>query len=287
VLKTSLVSLNVGVTDRGGKGLPDLRKEDFQVFEDGQSQEVEFFAPTSALFNLVLLMDLSGSIAEKINVVKSAALRFLDVIGPQDRVAVLVFTREVQVVSPLTTDRSLLRERIINIEKPRGGTAFYEAVWFALDETLRGTQGQRNALVLMTDGVDNSLEWFDRYAPTRVSFERLARRLEEADVMAFPIYIDTEEEVVWERMAGTPMSYEVARSQLAQMAGLTGGQMFQAKRADDLSRVYDLVAAALRTVYSVGYYPTNQERDGTFRRVRVRVNREGAVARTRRGYYSN
>ena len=105
--------------------------------------------------------------------------------------------------------------------------------------------------------------------------------------MAFPIYIDTEEEVVWERMAGTPLSYEVARSQLAHIAELTGGQMFQARRADDLSRVYDNVAAALRTVYSVGYYPTNQERDGTFRRVRVRVNREGAVARTRKGYYLN
>ncbi|HXG65420.1 MAG TPA: VWA domain-containing protein, partial [Blastocatellia bacterium] len=286
VLKTSLVSLNVSVTDRSGKCLSDLKREDFQVFEDDAPQQVEFFAPTSAPFNLVLLLDLSGSISDKIDVVKTAALRFLEVIGPQDKVAVVTFTRRVRVLSGLTADRDLLRKRIKEVEKSEGGTALYEAVWFALVDTLRGTQGQRNAIVVMTDGVDNSLEWFG-HAPSRVSFEQLAQRLEESDVIAFPIYIDTEEEMVWNRMVSSPAAYDAARAHLRQIAELTGGQMFRADKVKDLARVYDQVAAALRTIYSVGYYPTNQERDGTFRRVRVQVNRADAATRTRRGYYAN
>jgi VWFA-related protein len=285
VLETSLVSLNVSVTNRKGKSLPDIKKEDFQVFENNEPQNIEFFAPTTAPFNLVLLLDLSGSISDKIDVVKSAALHFIDMIGAEDKVAILTFTRQVQVISQLTADRNLLRQRIDSIDQTVGGTAFYEAMWFALDNTLDGLQGQRNAIVVLTDGVDNSLEWF-RYAPSRVSFEQLTRRLEESDVMAFPIYIDTEEEEVWERLTGTPVSYETARSQLEQIAELTGGQMYKAKRSKDLSKVYSEIAAALRTIYSVGYYPKNLEHDGTFRRVRVRVSRPDAIIRTRKGYYA-
>jgi VWFA-related protein len=129
------------------------------------------------------------------------------------------------------------------------------------------------------------MEWF-RFYPSRVSFEQLARWLEESDVFAFPIYIDTEGEEVWERLTGTPMVYETARSPLEQIAELTGGQMYKAKRSKDLSKVYGEIAAALRTIYSVGYYPTNQERDGTYRRVRVKLNRPDAIIRTRRGYYA-
>src|SRR5262249_44961379 len=152
----------------------------------------------------------------------------------------------------------------------QGGTAFYEALWFSLVDTLRGTRGQRNAIVVMTDGVDSSL---DRYSPmqSRVSFNQLARKLEEADVIVFPIYLDTEYEEVFERGNSSSEAYAIARDQLQRVSEVTGGQMFKAEKAGDLSGVYKQVAAAIRTVYSVGYYPTNSEKDGTFRRVRVSV----------------
>jgi VWFA-related protein len=285
VLKSALVNLNVSVTNRSGQALANLRKEDFELAENGQQQQIEFFQAQSAPFNLVLVLDLSGSIKDKLDVVKSAALRFVDVLGPQDKVAVVSFTHEIRVVSQLTADRNELKRRIKSIEKPEGGTAFYETMWFTLADTLRGTRGQRNAVVVMTDGVDSSL---DRYnpAPTRVTFEQLARRLEEADAMIFPVYLDTEYEEVFERGNSTSEAYSVARDQLERIAELTGGQMFKAEKAGDLSGVYKQVAAAIRTVYSVGYYPTNTDRDGTFRRVRVNVNRSDAAVRTRRGYYA-
>jgi VWFA-related protein len=285
VLKAALVNLNVSVTNRSGLALANLKKEDFEIAENGQQQKVEFFQTATAPFNLVLVLDLSGSIKDKLDIVKSAALRFLDVIGPQDKVAVVAFTHEVRVVSQLTSDRNELRKRIKGIERPEGGTAFYEAMWFTLADTLRDTRGQRNAIVVMTDGVDSSL---DRYnpAPTRVSFNQLAHRLEESDTLIFPVYLDTEYEEVFERSNSTSEAYAIARDQLDRIAELTGGQKFRAEKFSDLSGVYKQVAAAIRTVYSVGYYPTNAERDGTYRRVRVNVNRPEAAVRTRKGYYA-
>ena len=285
VLNSAVVNLNVSVTDRSGLSLANLKKEDFEIYENNERQAVEFFAPTTSPFNLVLLLDLSGSIKDKLDVVKAAALRFIEVIGPQDKVAVLTFTHEVRVVSQLTANRDLLRKRIKEIERPEGGTAFYDAMWWAMLDTLRGTKGQRNAIVVMTDGVDSSL---DRYNPaeTRVTFPQLARKLEESDVIVFPIYLDTEYEEVFQRGNGTSESYAVARTQLEKIAELSGGQYFRAEQAKDLSGVYKKVAAALRTLYSVGYYPTNSERDGTYRRVRVGVARSNAAVRAKKGYYA-
>jgi VWFA-related protein len=285
VLKSALVNLNVSVTNRSGAAFGNLKKENFRVAENGDNQKIEFFAPTTAPFNLVLLLDLSGSIQDKLEVVKSAALHFLDVIEPQDRVAVVTFTDQVRVVSQLTADRSELKQRIMAIRRPQGGTAFYEALWFSLVDTLRNSRGQRNAIVVMTDGVDSSL---DRYnpAPTRVSFNQLAHRLEESDTLVFPIYLDTEYEEVFERGNSTSEAYAIGRDQLDRIAEVSGARLFKAEKASDLAGVYKQVAAAIRTMYSVGYYPTNPEKDGTYRRVRVTVDKPDAAVRTRKGYYA-
>jgi VWFA-related protein len=285
VLNSSLVNLHVTVFNRSGAAIGNLKKEDFKVYENNQPQEVDFFAPTSAPFNLVLLLDLSGSIQDKLDVVKSAALKFLDVIGPQDKVAVVTFTNEIRVISQLSSNRDLVRKRIKEIDRSDGGTAFYEAMWFSLMDTLKGMRGQRNAIVVMTDGVDSSLDRFSP-APSRVSFNQLARRLEETDVIVFPIYMDTEFEEVFKRGRNTSEAYAIARSQLERIAELTGGRMYQAEQVNDLSGVYKQVGAALRTVYSVGYYSTKPERDGTYRRVRISVGKPDAAVRTRRGYYA-
>ena len=285
VLKSALVNLNVSVTNRSGAAFGNLKKEDFRVAENGESQKVEFFAPTTAPFNLVLLLDLSGSIQDKLDVIKSAAVRFLDVIEPQDRVAVVTFTDQVRVVSQLTSNRNELKERILAIRRPQGGTAFYEALWFSLLDTLRDSRGQRNAIVVMTDGVDSSL---DRYnpAPTRVTFNQLARKLEESDTLVFPIYLDTEYEEVFERGNSTSEAYAIGRDQLDRIAEVSGARLFRAEKASDLAGVYKQVAASIRTMYSVGYYPTNPEKDGTYRRVRVTVDKPEAAVRTRKGYYA-
>lgn len=284
-LESRLVTLNVSVRDRSGKPLVGLTQSAFQIYEDDVLQQVAFFSPTSAPFNLVLMLDLSGSTREKLEVIKQAAIRFLDTLSSEDRVAVVTFTREVRLISPLTKDRGLLRERIRQIQSANKGTALYEALWQVMTEVLQGTQGQRNAIVLLSDGVDNSISEFYT-VPSLVSFDDILYRLEESDVVVYPIYLDTEQEVVYKYLADSPETYALARERLQAMAEVTGGAMFRAKYISDLDETYDQVVAELRTVYSLGYYPTNNRRDGTWRRLRVKIKNKNAVVRTRAGYYA-
>jgi VWFA-related protein len=284
-LESQLVNLNASVRDRSGKPMAGLTQSGFQIYEDDVLQQVAFFSPTSAPFNLVLMLDLSGSTREKLDVIKQAAVRFLDALSPDDRVAIITFTREVRVISPLTQDRGLLRERIRQIQSANKGTALYEALWQVMTEVLQGTQGQRNAIVLLSDGVDNSISEFYT-VPSVVSFDDVLYRLEESDIIVYPIYLDTEQEVVYKYLADSPETYALARERLQAFAEVTGGLMFRAKRVSDLKETYEQVASELRTVYSLGYYPTNNRRDGAWRRVRVKIKHKNAVVRTRAGYYA-
>jgi VWFA-related protein len=285
VLEGDLVNLSATVRDRSGKAMTGLTQSSFQVYEDDVLQQIAFFSPTSAPFNLVLMLDLSGSTREKLQDIKQAAMRFLDAISPEDHVAVVTFTREVKVVSPLTKDRRQLRERIEQIQTANGGTALYEAVWRVLAEVLEGTRGQRNAIVLLTDGVDNSISETN-VIPSVVDFDDLVNRIEESDVIVYPIYMDTEQEVVFKYLAESRETYALARERLQALAEVTGGMMFRAERAKDLEKTYDQVASELRITYSLGYYPSNHQRDGSWRRVLVRIKSRNAVVRTRTGYFA-
>ncbi|MBI3951683.1 MAG: VWA domain-containing protein [Acidobacteria bacterium] len=283
VLQGDLVNLNASVRDRSGKAVTGLTQSSFQVYEDDVLQQIAFFSPTSAPFNLVLMLDLSGSMREKVDVLKEAAIRFIAALNPEDRVAVVTFTHEVRIISPLTQDRALLRERIQQIEGSRGRTALYEALWQVVGEVFQDIRGQRNAIVLLSDGVDNSISEFNA-VPTVVSFDDLLNRIEESDIIIYPIYLDTEQEVVYKYLQESPETYAMARERLQLMAEVTGGLMFRAQKVEDLDKTYGQVASELRTVYSLGYYPGNNRHDGSWRRVRVKVKGKNAVVRTRTGY---
>ncbi|MBI3949464.1 MAG: VWA domain-containing protein [Acidobacteria bacterium] len=282
-LEAPLVNLNVSVSDRSGRAISNLTKNDFSIYEDGVQQQITYFASASTPFDLVLLLDLSGSVERKIRVIKRAAQRFVDLVKPEDRLAVYGFRRRVQLVAPLTNDRELLKRRIDEIGGGQGGTAFYNALWFTLNE-LEQTSSKRKAIVVMSDGVDNSIS-NPEDNPSEHPFEELTGRVEESDVIVYPIYLDTEDEMV---RAGreTPEAYAVARRQLKELAERTAGVMFRAEQVEDLEGVYQQVADELRTVYSLAYEPSNAVRDGTWRQIEVEVNRPTAAVRTKPGYYA-
>jgi VWFA-related protein len=263
----------------------DLQKEDFLVYEDKIQQEVAHFQTVRSPFNLVLLIDLSGSVRDKLRLIRRAALRFVEAIRPEDRVGIVVFSGASRVISPLTNDREALKERIETIDKPEGGTNFYDA----LDETLKmvdsSISGERNAIVIMSDGVDNALPGVPGDG-SDITFNELFDRVQESDTVIFPIYLDTEAEASMQYGQMMTMAYSMARKQLQELAEATGGTMFYAGRVEDLEGRYDEVAAALRTIYSLGYYPTNSTKDGTFRHIQVQVKRDGAKIKARRGYYA-
>jgi Ca-activated chloride channel family protein len=285
-LEGRLVNLNVKVSDRMGRPLPALGRDDFQVAEDNVPQDVSYFEPVTSPLSIALLLDLSGSTEKKIKVMKKAAKKFIDSLNPADRIAVAGFTRRFYVISNFTTDHKLLKDRVGDMKNRHSGTAYYDAMWATLD-LLEEAGAGRKAIVVLTDGVDNSLDHpgNSEYDPKH-DFNELMARVEEADATIYPIFLDTEYETVNRRGQGDHGAYVTARKQLESVAEQTGAVLFKADRAEDLEGVYKQVAAELHSLYSIAYTPKRPGRDGQWRRISVKVNRDGAVARTRRGYFA-
>jgi VWFA-related protein len=280
-LRARLVNLNVRVADPSGKPVQKLERDDFVVLEDNVPQELTYFEPVTAPLNLLLLLDLSGSIGSKLQVLKKAARKFVDSLGHHDRVAIATFTTRFQIESDFTTDRSLLKKRIDRMVNPGGDTAFYDATWSALD-LLGTTKDARRTLVVLTDGVDSA--FIPDEQGSRYGFEELVTRVEEEDATVYPIYLDTERDV--SGGAYTPQVFATARKQLQALAEQTGATYFRASRTEDLDGVYKRVAAELHSFYSLAYPARDSKNDGRWRRINVQINRSGLKARTKRGYYA-
>ena len=188
------------------------------------------------------------------------------------------------VICDFSCDRQTLKERIDKTQNRSSGTAFYDATWSTLN-LFQEVKDQRKAIVMMTDGVDNSLSDED-YEPKH-SFDEVFARISQDEITIYPIYFDTEYQVTV-RMHGsdTHESYVMAREQLKRIADETGGTMFKADRAEDLDGVYQRVASELQTLYSVSYNPADKDYDGKWRNVDVKVKKGVALARTKRGFYA-
>lgn len=280
-LNARLVNLNVKVLDQSGKPLAKLKREDFVVLEDNVPQEVTYFEPVTAPINLLLLIDLSGSIGSKFKAMRKAARKFVESLGRDDRVAVATFTTRFHLISAFTTDKDVLKKRIDRLVDPGGDTAFYDAAWSALD-LLLGNANTRKSLVILTDGVDSAE--IPKEEGSKRTFEELLARIEEEDASIYPIYFDTEPEVSGGDY--TPQVFAIARKQLETLAEQTGGQYFRASRTEDLDGVYKRVAAELHSFYSVAYPARDARNDGRWRKIVVTVNRPGVKARTKRGYHA-
>jgi VWFA-related protein len=285
-IDTDLVNLNVRVVNRNAAlAASHLEQKDFAVFENGAPQEILFFASEDAPFDLVLLLDLSGSTSDKIGLIRKSAKRFVDAARPADRIAIFIFTSEIEVVSKLTNDHTALKKSIEDIEKPFGGTNFWDALRFVLEHVVRQSrvENRRSAVVVMTDGVDNALP--DVYGDGSVtSFEDLLKIVQRLDTIVLPIYLDTEKDQ--NKHGNLKEAYALAREQLALLAAESGNVIYQAKKVKDLEGVYQQVIRDLSTVYSIGYRPGNLVRDGSWRAVAVQlVGHPDLAVRAKRGYY--
>ncbi|HEU4391850.1 MAG TPA: VWA domain-containing protein, partial [Blastocatellia bacterium] len=261
----------------------------------GIEQRIFSFEPVSAPINLVLLLDLSGSTRDRRNVMIETARSFIDSLGPADRIAVAAFTRDFVVVSDFTSDKKLLKKAVERMKKIEGGTAFYDAMWATFD-LLQRVKGSRKAIVVLTDGLDNSLS--ERgYARTNHTFDEVLSRAAEEDATIYPIYLNPEEKRLlsilddpWvsamrrERVERRLNPSLTAHRQLEALAEESAGRVFVAEDERELDGVYQRVAGELRLVYSLSYEPQNTGHDGKFRKITVSVNHEGAVVKTRRGY---
>ncbi len=302
---TSLVQLNVGVVDRQGHAITTLSQSDFVVYEDGVRRPIQHFEPTDAPFSLVMLLDTSGSTINFRQQIEQAALRFLDALTPEDRVAVVEFNgKGVKSQLGFSTDRNRMAYAIkFTLEaKGRGETPLYDALKYSLRE-LSHEGKRRKAIVVLTDGLDTEARNKDRSVVTKVSDSEVSTAIKpeansqlnsvltDADrvgVSVFPLALPSGDpkHLPLPDPAITAM-YGAARSRLELLASRTGGRLHEIRRLDDLAKLYAEVAADLRTLYSIAYRPTNPgARDGKWREIRVEVARADLVASTKPGYYA-
>src|SRR5215217_3963969 len=286
-IESDLVDLKVSVLGFPPNTPPPmLDPKDFLVLEDGVPQEITFFAAADTPFDLVLLLDLSGSNSKNLKMIRNSAKRFVDAARDVDRIALVTFTDRPALYSSFSLDRKKLKKTIDEIDEAYGGTNFWDSMdWVLRDLIPQGSGLRRSAIVVMTDGIDNALP--DVEGPgSRIPFDELLARIRNSETIVFPIYLDTEQENK-KRHDMSATTYATAREQLAQIANVCGTPMYKAARLSDLDSVYAQVVRDLSTVYSIGYRPTNKALDGKWRSVEVRLaTRTDLFARTKRGYYA-
>jgi VWFA-related protein len=272
-----LLRFNASVTDRNGRAIGDMKRTDFVVYENGIERRVTDVVPTSEPFNLVLLLDVSGSVEERMDFIRKAARDFLRTASRQDRIAIISFREDIQVVSDFTTDRQLLSRKLDEIDAG-GGTALYDALGYVFSATLKQLRGERTAVVILSDGDDNK---------SFVPFPALQEAITESGALIYPLYVPSglipEASVPRPEITRDPLRTRYltlttrADEEGRKLAAVSGGVYYPIRRMEDLQKAYDDVVVQLRTAYTITY-ASNSTPAGS-RRVRVRANREGASVR--------
>jgi VWFA-related protein len=285
---SQLVTLNMSVIDRGtNRGLMGLRQSDFRLFEDGEEQSILEFESASAPFDLVLLMDLSGSTKEVVKLIRAAALHFVEAARPADRIAIITFAADAKVVSELTVDREVLRQRINTIDTERGDTRVYDSTAFAMNEvTKEAKKSRRTAIILMSDGLDGTIPGVNGQYGSQMSYQEALRTIQEFDGVLYTLCLDTYYQAMNPRDT-QPEAFDMGYDRMKEMAEVGGGIFYEVKHLKDLAGAYEQVVADLGTVYSLAYRPSNKARDSKWRAIKITINRSNAVARGKRGYYAN
>ncbi len=272
-----LMKVNASVTDRNGRAIHDLRVSDFEIYEDGSARKIVNVTPTSEPFNLVLLLDVSGSVEERIDFIRKAARDFLNTASPEDRISIISFRDDIQVISGFSTDRSLLSKKLDEIDAG-GATALYDAIAYTLVDTLKPLRGERTAIVVLSDGDDNK---------SFVPFPAILEATIESGALIYPLYVPSglipESSVPRPSITVDPMRtrYLTITTRAAEegqkLAIASGGVFYPIKRLEDLQKAYDDVVAQMRTAYTITY--ASSANSTGHRRIRIRTNRDGASVR--------
>lgn len=284
---SQLVTLNLSVVDRNtSRGLVGLAQSDFRLFENGSEEKILQFESSSAPFDLMLLIDLSGSTRDVVSLIRAAALRFINAARPFDRIGIITFAGRPTLVSSLTLDRQALRQRVNAIDTEAGDTKLYDATDFALTQLLQDTKNKRRtAVVLMSDGLDGNIPGVQGDG-SKLSYNDLVNRVREFDGVLYSLWLNTEYEAL-SPLDTQPEAFDAGHDRMKEIADAGGGAFYEVERLEDLAGAYERVVADLGTVYSLAYRPSDKTRDGKWRAIRVTVNRPNALARGKHGYYAN
>jgi VWFA-related protein len=311
---TTLVTVPVSVLDRQGRFVPNLKREDFSVLENGIEQSIAYFEPAEKPFTVALLLDTSPSTQFHISEIKEAAISFAKQLRPEDRVLIISFSDEVMLLTEATNDISTITQVVLENVREGNSTRLYDAVHLAIKERLDRIPG-RKAMVLFTDGVDTS--------SFSANYQSTLYEAEELDALIYPIQYDTSDymrayqnagsgnvTIVTRRSnwpfgsgtttqtiygplvnGGVPLpgttrdDYDRADQYLHALADKSGGRLYQAKDPAQLSESFARIAQELRWQYSIAYYPkAATEEGGQRRQIRVRVHQPDLAVKARDSY---
>ena len=282
-VQVNLVNVFATVRDKQHAVVDDLKKEDFKILEDGQEQKVAFFQRESDLpITLALLIDTSGSMDRVLPAEQDAASRFIkEIMRKKDEALVISFDLDVNLLADFTEDTAVLeraiRRTVMNappagiggtagtIPFQGGGTDLYDAVYLACHDEL-ATEAGRKAVILLTDAEDTG---------SKLGMKDAIEAAQRTDAVIHILLIR-------DFMASSGVGFGVAH----QMSAETGGRVIDVHNEKTLEKAFDEIAEELRSQYVLGYYPTNNKRDGTFRKITVMADRPDMKILARKGYYA-
>ena len=269
-----VVSLNVTVSDLDGRFITNLDQTNFQVYEDGVQQNVTFFTKTQLPIALAMLIDTSASMDENMAIAQEAAIGFSQRLRPEDLAEIVDFDSRVNILQTFTNDAVEL-EQAIQQTSAGGSTALYNAIYISLRELskapLRRADVRREAIIVLSDGEDTS---------SLVTFDEVLEQAKRSETAIYSIGLQSDD-------SRSRVGFREADFVLRQLAQETGGRAFFPNEVDELPKIYQDISDELSSQYSVGYISGNPLRNGQWRRIVVRVDRESVEARAKQGYYAS
>ncbi len=287
-IESNLVNLNVRVVDRSNHSISNLRQEDFKIYEDNTLQPIEFFSKAEVPTNYSLVIDNSNSLRPQIEKVIEASKILVNSNLPDDEASIIRFvsSQKIEILSDFTNNKADLSETLDNLYTEGGQTAIIDAVYLAAEkvneyeQTRDATDRKRRALILISDGEDR-----DSFYKEKQLFDML----KEIDVQIYTIGFVKELDKEGGFISKSPQGK--AKALLERMATETGGKSYFPDDVGELNNIAADISRELRTQYSIGYAPTNNNKDGGFRNIRIEIadgpNKQKRIAVTRTGRTAN
>ena len=270
--RTSVVVVNVSVTDKQFRQISGLNKDHFEIYEDKVRQQIDFFSDEDRPASVGIIFDLSGSMNNKMSRARDAIKAFIDTCHDQDDFFLVGFNERASLLAELSDGRSVLDK--LSLAEPRGQTALYDAAYLGVEKVKEGRHDKR-AILIVSDGQDNA---------SRYNYGELRKLLKEADVQVYSIGILEEG-----ASAGSVLDRQ-GQLILEELSHTTGGMAFFPSSYAELEDAVTRIALTLRHQYSIGYVPFNEQRDGKWRKIKVRVNAPkglpSLIVRAKEGYYA-
>lgn len=279
-----LVNLNIRVIDRANRPVNNLKETDFKIYEDGVLQQVEFFSKSQLPTNYAIVVDNSGSLRSQLEKVIEAGKILVNTNGPTDETALVRFVGrdKISIEQPFTSNKTDLMDSLDNLYVEGGQTAIIDAVYLAVENVEEYEKGKsasdrkRRAIVLVTDGEDR-----DSYYNEKQLFDLLR----ESDTQIYVVGLISELSKEGGFIGKSPQGK--AKTFLERMAGETGGKAYFPADAAEMPTIAKDIASELRTQFSIGYVPSNDRKDGSFRNIKVVIadgpNKEKRIAISRTG----